>query len=386
MADVDTVPPEDTISDVPNSSDAGEDHRHSIATQVRLERHNEIVESSTGMTPFMGKVGRQSYTGDCQLHNMGKDHDFVVVDLLTRPCLFGHVKEFIDDPYIFKPVPLSYRTWIYHSHYRSGRNIQSPLQSGDDVLLRDALVEWCIDARVNAGQWSPTLIYILLGFVATISGDRFYTAVALLECVFLYLAASMMNEPDWYRFERIVTMPSRLAFFIYTIIRMFMAQTGLVAIGTALCALLMILDAIFGDGMMLVNYKLTCKYEIVRELPNRLFVCQRIGAAGQKGGEDVPTIISGMMRWENHWVLIADIKGLLVELQPMTAADWSKLTKEYALKAQPQLFFGLDVYDDHMPTALHLIKQLTKSCPSEAEMLALVAQSERPSAETDGVR
>merc|ERR1712094_44902 len=63
----------------------------------------------------------------------------------------GMVRDLAEDCYLFKPIPMMYRTWIYHDFFRQGKQLTGPT-AGAKVVLN-----WrCIDAPVNvaAGRQS----------------------------------------------------------------------------------------------------------------------------------------------------------------------------------------------------------------------------------------
>lgn len=333
---------------------------------VRLQRHNEMCErGGSGTSPLMGKLKRHPFTGITQVDFMTKLHDYAVVDFWTRPCMFGTVMEFSEDQYVFRPLPLQYRTWIYHHFYSSGR-VQTQLDpdaldTSVDALLRETLECRCIDSPVSAGRWSPIIMFLPIGFGASMTADFSFICVALAMVVFLHLLTTGMNSPENYQKLRLVTLPARLGFFFYLLAVVANPKgpdSGAIGVlGGIFCICCSIFDLVAGDVQAAMKYSLLCTYKVVRELPNRVFICQRDGAAwGTFGGDlQVSENVTGMPKWQPDWALIADIKGILVELRPMRKQDWFKVSDDYMTTHEPPVYYGLDVYDEELPTAHHIV-------------------------------
>ena len=103
---------------------------------------------------FIGRVVRDPVSAKVKLVYDGHNrYDFHAVDLWTRQVVEGSVEKLKKDRYIFKPVPLLYRTWMYHESYRNHRSHATT--SDDTGVIRQILSRECIDADIAAGRWSP---------------------------------------------------------------------------------------------------------------------------------------------------------------------------------------------------------------------------------------
>jgi len=70
-----------------------------------------------------------------------------------------------------------------------------------------------------------------------------------------------------------------------------------------------------------------------------------------KNSTFLPQEIVGESQFSQKHTLIADLKGLLVELKPMRLEDWQELQEEVDKNGHPvsQGFFGYDMFDDTAP-------------------------------------
>jgi len=142
-------------------------------------------------------------------------------------------------------------------------------------------------------------------------------------------------------------------------------------------------EIILGDGSALCAYRLHCSYEVIRPLPNRIFVCRRLGAAhsGEVLGKSLPVNekITGMGSWQKDYVLIADVKGLIVELRPMSMQDWKLVFTEKQMDMSVvHRYIGLDVYSPGAAT----IDALSAAI-DEQQMLQQKSQQRREWAKDD---
>jgi len=325
---------------------------------IRLERL-----SNKDIGALMGKAWRNPITGQVHLKDFGIFPDFSVVDLFTRDYLFGTADQLSQNPYLFRPVPLPLRTWIYHYIFRMGRvlSVGGADEDGgahhEDAMIRHVLGLPVIDLPDRAGCWSPLMCYVPLVLVVCLTCDTALVVVGICVVVFTLFINWFLNTPDFYRFTRPVSIPLRIGFFVWLIIRMQdekETETGVVlAVIGFICGIIGCLGEFgLGDCGAICGYRLHCQYEVLRSLPNRIFICRRIGAAGTEERDwDVPPVnecVTGMGSWSFDMALIADVKGLIVELKPMSRADWSEVYEERHWRTHR--FIGIDVYNPGNPT------------------------------------
>lgn len=324
---------------------------------------------------LMGAALRSPITGQIRLRGgVGVHSDFSVVDLWTRDEVGGNPKSLSMDLYLFRPYPLLYRTWVYHWLFNSGHVFGETSNSGAeaDGMVRHVMSHPCIDIPDNCGRWSPAMSYALICMWASITGDWVFLAVSCLAFVMLAVLSTMMNNPFVYRYCRVASLPIRVGYLIFICLRARM-NNPLSAVGFVFCLLGFICDLFFGDLATFLYYKYTCTYEIIRKLPNRVFVCRRHGAAELRRDLTEPLVdesISGVGMWELDMVLITDISGLLVELRPMTEAHWQSLTTEFQATGKTMRYIGIDAYGSDRRSAYDFFGNgpMTPSFPPSPKM------------------
>jgi hypothetical protein len=294
------------------------------------------------------------------LAEVGDVPDFHVVDLFAREELYGSLKDLAEDPYLFWPVPLRYRTWIYHDMYRnrrcatgkatrgaSGSRSQKAASLDEIGTLRDVMGQFCIDV-VWGFQPAAVRWYAPLALVCPLTADRSLTYFAVFVLLFCYAAAKFMNQMSLYEMTRIVSLPLRLVFMVAVCVRID-SRSFVYMFGSMFVLILCVMDVFFGDLKQLAAYRLHCSYEVIRTFPNRVCLFRRKGAnfANMEYPVRVHEDVTGMGAWEPGFVLIADIYGILFELRPMTAENWRALHD--ARNEETPVFVGLDLYWEEEP-------------------------------------
>jgi len=309
-------------------------------------------------THLMGKLYRRAISGEVRMCGAEDFPDYGLVDLYTRPVLESTFGQYVTDEYLFRPVPLAHRTWIYHTYFREQLQTKSP---SEIAMLEMALSERCIDAPMDAGRWSPVMCFAWTALATSLTGNYFIVVPAIVCFALLYLLSKLSNSPGWYKYERIVSFPLRFAFLAFVFMQVDTSD-AVAVIGAALVVLFSAIDVIWGDISQLFAYRHLCAYDVLSVLPNRVLICQRRGAAhledtfGDRGL--VPEAITGIGSWARTFTMIADIHGLLFELRPMSQADWQALRIRIDTGRKPPLFVGLDVYTHKCKTAREREAQL----------------------------
>ncbi|CAJ1345738.1 unnamed protein product [Effrenium voratum] len=310
---------------------------------------------------FIGKVFRDPMSAKVKLVFDGHNrYDFHAVDLWTRPVVEGTMDKLKKDRYLYKPIPLLYRTWMYHEAYRSHTNGQST--SDETGVIREVLKYSCIDADISAGRWSPLVAIIPASFCCAVTCDELSVGAVVILAWIMQRAGMLLNNPDRYKELRGWLLLPRLAWVAFIIYRAFLwlpDAAVLNVIGLVGSLLFVLLDLFFGDREVMNKYRLNCFYEIVKILPNRIFVCRRKGAADLEnlfGGRGrVHQNVTGMGAWGKDMALIAEIMGCIFELRPFIQKDWDLLVEQSAGDDNARLnFWGLDCYTNLCPTWIDL--------------------------------
>jgi len=291
---------------------------------------------STGLYAYMGKVHRNCITGRVHLRRLARSPGYSIVDLCSRPVLSGTLQDFLEDKFLFRMVPLGYRTWLYHDLYRQQKAGQLEFP---ESLIHEVLSHRCVDAPTNGGRWSPLVIYAPLCMFTSLMCDVFLIVLAVLLVAAIFTLEQMMNTAEGYKYARLASLPIRLGFLCLLLWRAANGPAkaegiqGLRTLGAVISVALALLDICLGDGNSLASYRFLCKYEVLREMPGRVFICQRHGAAhqedafGPRGAVD--QCVTDMGAWKHNYSLIADLKGLVVELRPVDPEEWKAAAELY---------------------------------------------------------
>lgn len=295
---------------------------------------------------MLGKCYRNPITGKTVLKDTSTK-DFGIVDLWERKALYGTPDDLVDDPYVFKIVPLDYRTWFYHYYFGNLGEIAG--SSGDNGLLERVLGTKTVDVHRNAGRWSPALCSAPATFFSIFTSDFVTVIASVLITVFNLSVSSLSNNPRSYRFARIYSGFPRLIFFFFILVRMSMRASsgdgGSIALfGFVVILSLLIFDFTFGDFVCFKSLAWHCTFEILSELPRRIFVCRKEGGAFLKiDNGSISEEVTGMAHFE-EMVLIAEIRGLIVQLKPMDRQDWLMAWEQLINTGKHVTFMGMDVF------------------------------------------
>jgi len=137
-------------------------------------------------------------------------------------------------------------------------------------------------------------------------------------------------------------------------------------------------DFFIGDMKALGSIAWLCSYRVLRILPNRVFICRKEGAAfltERDTGRRVSEIVSGCGFFD-EMVVIAEVRGLVVQLQPMNRDDWMKCWESRSESGRPVSFVGLDVFNKDRHSIFEIEGQ-TKSLNPVGAAEALISQLER---------
>jgi len=316
--------------------------------------HSQAIERVKlhDVNGLLGRAHRSPITGQIYLKEVESWRDFHLVDLWTRKKLVGLPQEHAADTLLYKPRPLQMRTWIYHCKFRQAYE-QSQIGLSTETFLFEALRARCVDIPTSAGLWSPAMVYAPLVPFTLLTDDfaLFIFAAFIFPMVLLVSVAT--NHHRFYFWTRAITVLARLAFLVFVITRI---QGGAFQLLGYLVTLFAVVgDLIRGDFAMASNMSLYCHYEIIRTLPNQIFVCWREGdhSVMKSQGERalIPGSVTGMQDpGDGTLCLIANIQGLLIELIPLDKdEDADKFNEEHTMRvSDPSLgrlmFYGVDLF------------------------------------------
>lgn len=326
--------------------------RHGICL-ARRTMNTSDPKNDTNLAPLMGRSSRHPITGNIQVKNAVGFKDFVVVDLFRRGSVQGALEDLMEDPYLFRPYPLPYRTWIYHWEYANNR-VQ--LGSDEHAIVRRALGHQCIDAPTRGGRWSPIMCLVPMAMFISLVDDMTLLAPVLFMVIAGQNLSNSMNSIHYYKYLRLVSLLPRWLYYAFLFMRFSLtigSMTGLGAIGFLAAVVCVIVDIFFGDLTAVRSIAWYCHYEVMIPLPNRVFICRRVGAAwmedtfGTRG--QVSEKVTGFPLWDKTHTLIADIQGMLMELRPITRTEWETLYDQNVVYTEPMAFLGLDLFTRQTP-------------------------------------
>lgn len=340
--------------------------------KVNDENEKENMNSDR----LMGQAHRDIVTGVVKIiSNRDPVPDFWCADLQTRDSITGTFDELASDIFLFKVVPLHYRTWIYHSSHRKG--ILRHDQDKESGAINAVIQESCIDSDIIAGRNSSIPAAAVIVLFSILAGDILYSVLMIIFLLAILFLAIYMDDPGRYRYSRIASLPLRV---LVLVVMIALAQgwpwplqgaVGVRFLAKVAGALVLVLDFICGDLNGLYCHSKTCSYKILRTLPNRVFVCERTGG-GADEPPDYPKIhqkVSGFAQWFHSNTLLADIMGVIVELVPATAKEWKGLA-ETMRSSDAIFYFGIGSFNEDCPSCIALIQM-----QEEAELARKAAES-----------
>lgn len=289
---------------------------------------------------LMGKVQRHPITSKISLLGCGQEFDFDFVDLSKRSRVTGKRAEVANDKYLFKPVVLKYRTWIWHDIYR-GLSEKGLVSKSPGQGIWHAITITCFDEFSDAGLWSPTIVFAPMLILVMLTMDAILCLLSLVLVCGLLLITVATNSAEWYYLNRLVSLPPRVIYAGVLVWRIAVSEQVIGQLAAVLLFLCMIADFAMGDLMQLNQVRRRTTYTVLRVLPDQVAVCIK-----QRGDEERPHYkidrnLTGFAGVDDI-VILANAMGVLVELVPLTPED---VTSFVLAKDKPLKFVGLDVYD-----------------------------------------
>lgn len=327
---------------------------------------------------IIGKCERSAMSGKAILKHATIMTDFCIMDLWERSALYGTPEDLVHDPYIFKIVPLPFRTWIYHYYF--GDSSHSAKAHGEHGIMTTVLGLRVIDTKLACGAWSPALCGAPAAIVSVMTADLTTVLMALFMCIFNILASVGANSPHWYGKNRLISGGPRFLFFVFLWARLAAraSEGAVVILGFLIMLGLLFFDFYKGDLKALGSIAWLCSYRVLKILPNRIFVCRQEGAAflvEHDHGRHISEIVSGCGYFD-ELCLIAEVRGLVVQLKPMSLDDWIQCWEQRSETGRPVSFCGLDVFNKDRHSVDEIEKQTQAICPAGAKE-ALIAALER---------
>lgn len=334
---------------VDNGTRESFESERSQSKKITLDR---MPFPSTGA--YMGKLWRNPVTARLSLRKVHQQHDFQLIDLYTRSHVTKTPSEMAKDPYLYKPVILTLRTWMYHDFFRQKKLVASADENG--------MVKWvldlpCVDAPINSGQKSSVLYYMPMALFSSFTKDPATVSSTLLALIALGVLSAMCNSAQLYSRQRVYGIPLRLihlSVVIFTVAQSTLDTMSLV--GYILTFFFIALDIFDGDLSMLTSYRFWCRYAVVRELPMRCFICRREGAAhleelvGERA--PIPSTVHGLSTWLKEYSFVVELCGTLCILERISLKEWQQVLAEQQ-QGRKFTFVSFGLFDKTTPNMWH---------------------------------
>jgi len=302
---------------------------------------------------FMGKVFRNFVTGEIALKKVSPNTDFRIVDLYRRSRVIGTPENLAADPYLFKPVIMPMRTWIYHDLHRSKKLLSGTDENG---MVKYVMNTSVIDANIATGHFSPLVCYMPGVLFCALTKDQNTVGSSVLVAATMCVVGNMTNYSTQYRMARYYTIPIRMIHVLIVLLSFFNTQSDdLVAfVGFLLTFASIILDIVNGDYSKLTSFRFWSYFETVRELPRRVFLCRRVGAAHleetQGFAREIDVKIHGMGTWQKRrWMMCCELCGVICRLEPISKQEWVTMWEASIKDGTVYTYVGLDLFDDKKP-------------------------------------
>mmetsp|Transcript_37391 Transcript_37391/g.59925 ORF Transcript_37391/g.59925 Transcript_37391/m.59925 type:complete len:387 (-) Transcript_37391:353-1513(-) len=276
---------------------------------------------TTDVNGLMGKTRRNPLTGKISIKDVSHERDFTLVDMKQRFSIEGMPLELADDEHLFLPRAMNYRTWVYHDRFRAAEAAHNVGGRGSETFLWESLNERCIDFQeLSTGLYSSAMVYLPVVPFTLLANDATVFVAMGIVTAFCMIVSVATNSGRYYFWARPITAPFRFAMLIITLVNI--GGDMLKIVGYLITFFAVLVDFGFGDMRVLCSGHFYCRYELVRALPNQVFVCRRKGdnARIREPRKALAEKFSGIMEsGQNEVCLLANLQGLLVELVPVDA-------------------------------------------------------------------
>lgn len=371
---------ESSIAESEQSEDPEEGDQIRVPEPIITLEHLKAcqVGSSLSAAHFSGCTRRSELTGVISMKEDRYMPNFLLIDLFTRQRIFGTPEELMEDEYIFVFEAMSLRTWIFHSMMKNEDMIAEATVDANLGMLVKTLDQRVVDAKVQYGERSPLLFWMLCQLCMSVTGDQILCLLGLLITGCMSFVTTSYNTPESFRQHRIWAIPLRIIAIGVMMLRISMqVDVQLYQIVAIMCGIgVLAWDFFTGDWAAVRAYRFMCQYKIIKEIPPRVFCCKRDGAAHIEEDlvGDRPKInemITGFT-WARGNVLIADLNGLLVELRRPRLAEFKALLHDYQQTQNPCGFISFGCYTPDRPTWECLAENL-----QEVDRVRIVKQHQK---------
>jgi len=183
----------------------------------------ELLFESVNITPdfYLDKVHRHFLTGRIVLEGYDPKGLFHYIDLSGRNVIRGTEESIIQDEFLFRAVPLEFRTWYYQSMFEMENSVDALVKMWNDgqkpIRSLKSIRELVLSKPMSelpawkSGLYSPSLVLLVAGIICCFSMDKtFFLLITSLWIISLTIA-SATNTCVTFGRERMITVVPRLA-------------------------------------------------------------------------------------------------------------------------------------------------------------------------------
>lgn len=293
------------------------------------------------------------------MKDVQRHRNFSFVDMNTREHVHDAPERIPEDQHLFLALPMPLRSWIYHDMYQEAVNDNMIGAMSAEALLLGAFKTRCMDCNEKSGLWSPVMLQLPLVPVTLLTGNNIVFLISAIFALACLVISYFTNTYKAYWLNRAITSPFRFVYLVILLANMKVDDIfTIVGFGVPIFACC--LDFYLGDWQTLMSARFYCHYEVIKHLPNQVFLCRRHGDLDRKRPRPAVGLresIIGMADPANHTMaLVANIEGLLVELLPLKKSlDSFNFHEVHSVRetdegsgkfVAPLRFYGLDIFND----------------------------------------
>ena len=315
---------------------------------------------------FLDKVFRDFMQGNIVLEPVENEYDFDLIDLCDRAEVSGSISDLMQDEYLFKPIALPNRTWHFQSSFELENSVDSLVRLWNEgqksiksfvdlreISLRLKIVEGDV---LLIGSYSPAVACLISLILCCFTMDKSVFIVLTFLFALCTGISSRWNNAYYIYLIRPFTVIPRLGVAVW-ICTLGIASPldrgveitssplpGIVRLG---CSFVILLDIITGDVNQLINRIKSAKsYRVRRYLSETLILCE--SSHFTESGLSASVIGSDLFEEQGdgtHFVLVADVEGLLFELRSLKEGDLPELgISTKVLRSYSTKTFGTENY------------------------------------------
>jgi len=309
------------------------------------------IEKIKGVEAQVAYFYREALSSQIRMESEFGGLDFGIVDLFKRKDdnFKYRVPWIAEEIHFFRPIPLLTRCWIREQVEKDADTLTSR-QINEITLQQPAH-----DENQKVFSYHPAVFYAPMLISASIF--RNFPFVLAVEATFLFslMAAHLTNVYWLYRYNRLITLPARVAtasYFATSITIEWLTQgIYLEILGAILCIMLFMMD-FFADLTNFALWQQESRFTIVSDVGTNVFLVQKEStgfiSTPSKPNPDISDMITGIppdeYRRMDNLFMVANCLGIMCILEPMTNIDMMKFHQIYQTSKEPIRLISMDCF------------------------------------------